>query len=112
MENRKQSSDSSKQAQQDGDIYELRLYVVCNNKKSQLAFEKLKEICSKYLAGRCHIEVIDLIKNPSIARKDQIIAIPTLMRKNYSGKRIVGDLSKPEKVLQALELSTSNLVSL
>lgn len=112
MEDTEQLSDLSKQTQQDGDIYELRLYVICNNKKSQLAFENLKEICHKYLAGRCHIEVIDLIKNPSITRMDQIIAIPTLMRKNYSGKRIVGDLSNAEKVLQALELSTSNLVSL
>ena len=105
-----QPSDSVKQAQYDEDIYELRLYVVGNNRKSQLAFENLKEICYKYLAGKCHIEVIDLTKNPALARKDQIIAIPTLMRKNYPGKRIVGDLSNQERVLEILELRISNLM--
>ena len=105
-----QPSDSAKQAQHDEDIYELRLYVVGNNRKSQLAFENLKEICHKYLAGKCHIEVIDLTKNPGLARKDQIIAIPTLMRKNYPGKRIVGDLSNQKKVLEFLDLRISNLM--
>ena len=92
-----QPSDSAKQAQHDEDIYELRLYVVGNNRKSQMAFENLKEICFKYLTGKCHIEVIDLTKDPGLAKVDQIIAIPTLMRKNYPGKRIVGDLSNQEK---------------
>ena len=105
MEDTEQPSDSAKQAQHDEDIYELRLYVVGNNRKSQLAFENLKEICFKYLAGKCHIEVIDLTKNPGLAREDQIIAIPTLMRKNYPGKRIVGDLSNQEKVLEFLEFA-------
>ena len=110
MEDTEQPSDSAKQAQHDEDIYELRLYVVGNNRKSQLAFENLKEICYKYLAGKCHIEVIDLTKNPGLAREDQIIAIPTLMRKNYPGKRIIGDLSNQEKVLEFLDLRISNLM--
>jgi circadian clock protein KaiB len=105
-----QPNDSDKQAQYEEDIYELRLYVVGNNRKSQLAFENLKEICHKYLAGKCHIEVIDLTKNPAFARENQIIAIPTLMRKNYPGRRIVGDLSSQEKVLEFLELRISNLI--
>jgi len=110
MEDTEQPSDSSKQAQQDEDIYELRLYVAGNNRKSQLAFENLKEICYKYLAGKCYIEVIDLTKNPSLAREDQILAIPTLMRKNYPEKRIIGDLSNQEKVLEFLNLRISDLI--
>jgi|GEM_PF-585508 len=110
MEDTEQPSDSAKQAQYYEDIYELRLYVVGNNRKSQLAFENLKEICCKYLAGKCHIDVIDLTKNPSLAREDQILAIPTLMRKNYSGKRIVGDLSNQEKVLEFLNLHIPNIM--
>jgi len=109
MENTEQPNDAVKQTQHDEDIYELRLYVVGNNRKSQLAFENLKEICFKYLAGKCHIEVIDLTKDPSRAREDQILAIPTLMRKNYPGKRIVGDLSNQEKVLEFLNLRISDL---
>jgi circadian clock protein KaiB len=102
-------SDSVKQAQYDEDIYELRLYVVGNNRKSQLAFDNLKEICYKYLAGRCHIEVIDLTQNPALARENQIIAIPTLVRKNYP-RKIIGDLSNQERVLEVLELRISNLI--
>lgn len=110
MEDIEQPSDTARQAQHDEDIYELRLYVVGNNRKSQLAFENLKEICFKYLARKCHIEVIDLTKDPGLAKEDQIIAIPTLMRKNYPRRRIVGDLSNQEKVLEFLELRISDLV--
>jgi circadian clock protein KaiB len=110
MEQTEQPSDSARKAQHDEDIYELRLYVVGDNRKSQQAFENLKEICYKYLAGKCHIEVIDLTKNPDLARKDQIIAIPTLVRKNYPGRRIVGDLSNPEKVLEVLDFRASSLM--
>ena len=102
-------SDSVKQAHNNEDFYELRLYVIGNNRKSQLALENLNTICYKYLAGRCHIEVIDLTKNPSIARKDQIIAIPTLVRKNYP-RKIIGDLSNQERVLEILDLRISNFI--
>jgi circadian clock protein KaiB len=101
--------DSVEQVQHDEDIYELRLYVIGNNRKSQLAYDNLKAICYKYLTGRCHIEVIDLTKNPDLARKDQIIAIPTLMRKNYP-RKIIGDLSNQERVMEMLELRISNLM--
>ncbi len=111
MENPEQPSDSAKHAQHHEEIYELRLYVVGDNKKSHLVFENLKEICNKYLGGKCRIEVIDLTKNPSFAKEDQIVAIPTLIRKNYSGKKIVGDLSNPERILEFLGLRTSNLMS-
>lgn len=87
----------------------MKLYVVGNNIKSQLAFENLKKICSEYLEGKCHIKVIDLTENPSLARKDHIIAIPTLIKKNYPRRKIIGDLSNPEKVLEILGLSISSL---
>ncbi|MGB9927417.1 MAG: circadian clock KaiB family protein [Methanosarcina sp.] len=109
MENIEESSSSAGKAQYDKDIYELKLYVVGNNKKSQLAFNNLKEICHKFLAGRCHIEVIDLKENPGLARVDQIIAIPTLIRKNYPG-RIIGDLSNHEGVLRMLDVHIPKLM--
>ena len=110
MEDKEEPNDSARQAQHDENIYELKLYVVGNNRKSQLAFENLKKICYKYLVGKCHIEVIDLTKNPDLARKEQIIAIPTLLRKNYSGRRNLGDLSNQEKVLEFLDLRISDFM--
>jgi circadian clock protein KaiB len=104
-----QPDNSADQAQHGEDVYELKLYVVGNSRKSQLAFENLKKVCRKYLAGKCHIEVIDLTKNPSLAIKDQIIAIPTLIMKNYTGKRIVGDFSNLEKVLELFDLQSSTI---
>lgn len=109
MENTEQSN-SNKQAYEDEIIYELRLYVVGNNIKSQLVLDNLKKVCYEYLKGKCHIEIIDLAENPSLARKDQIIAIPTLVRKNYPNRKIIGDLSNPEKVLEILGLSISNFM--
>ncbi len=106
----KQTKDSTKQVKHDKNLYELILYVVGNNNKSQLAFDNLKEVCYKYLAEKCHIVVIDLAKNPNLARLNQIIAIPTLVRKNYPGKRIVGDLSNQEKVLEFLDIRINNLM--
>lgn len=103
-------NDSAKKVQNDEDVYELKLYVVGNQRKSQMAFENLKEICFKYLAGKCHIEVIDLTKNPALARENQIVAIPTLMRKN-NHRRIIGDLSNQERVLEFLDLRISNLMN-
>jgi circadian clock protein KaiB len=108
----KQTKDSVRQIEHDENLYKLRLYVVGNNKKSQLAFDNLKEICNKYLAQKCHIEVIDLTKNPDFARQDQIIAIPTLVRKNYPGKKIIGDLSNQERVLEFLNLRIDNPISI
>jgi circadian clock protein KaiB len=110
MENTEQPGDLARQTRHDEDIYELKLYVVGNNRRSQLAFENLKAICYKYFAGKCHIEVIDLTKNPGLAKTDQIVAIPALMRKNYPEKRIVGDLSNQEKVLEFLDLRISDLM--
>ena len=86
------------------------LYVVGNNKKIQLAFDNLKEVCYKYLAEKCYIMVIDLAKNPNLARVNQIIAIPTLVRKDYPEERIIGDLANQEKVLEFLDIRINNLM--
>ena len=70
----------------------------------------MKKICDKYLSKKCSIEVIDLTKNPSFAITDQIVAIPTLVRKNYHGKRIIGDLSNQDRVLEFLDLSLEHIM--
>ncbi len=87
------------------DIYELRLYVAGQTPKSIVALENLKKICEKYLSGKYRIEVIDLIKNPQLARGDQIFAIPTLVRKLPPPiRKIIGDLSNTERVLVGLDI--------
>ena len=69
------------------------------------AFENLKKICEEHLAGQYHIEVIDLLEHPQLARGDQIIALPTLVRKlPVPIRKIIGDLSNTERVLVGLDL--------
>ena len=85
--------------------WELRLYVAGQTPKSLAAFANLKKICEEHLAGEYHIEVIDLLKNPQLASGDQILAIPTLVRKLPEPiKKIIGDLSNTERVLVGLDL--------
>lgn len=85
--------------------FELRLYVAGQTPKSIAAIANLKRICEENLKGRYSIEVIDLMQNPHLARRDQIIAIPTLVRKLPEPiKKIIGDLSDEEKVLVGLEI--------
>ncbi|MGE5464736.1 MAG: circadian clock protein KaiB [Syntrophothermus sp.] len=85
--------------------WELRLYVAGQTPKSLAAFSNLKKICEDHLAGEYHIEVIDLLKNPQLASGDQILAIPTLVRKLPEPiKKIIGDLSNTERVLVGLDL--------
>ena len=87
------------------ETWELRLYVAGKSHKSLLAIANLERICQESLDGRYRIEVIDLIEHPQIARKDQIIAVPTLVKKlPLPLKQIIGDLSNEEKVLFGLEL--------
>lgn len=83
----------------------LRLYVAGQTPKSLLAFANLKKICEEHLAGQYQIEVIDLLVNPHLAAGDQILAIPTLVRKLPPPMRkIIGDLSNTERVLIGLDL--------
>ncbi len=85
--------------------WELRLYVAGQTPNSLKAFENLKRICEEHLAGQYRIEVIDLIENPTLARGDQILAVPTLVRKLPEPvKKIIGDLSNTERVLVGLDL--------
>jgi circadian clock protein KaiB len=83
----------------------LRLYVAGQTPKSIAAFRNLKMICEQYLAGQYRIEVIDLLENPLLAAGDQILAIPTLVRRLPPPmKRIIGDLSNTARVLVGLDL--------
>jgi circadian clock protein KaiB len=87
------------------DNYNLRLYVAGQTPKSIAAIANLKKICEKYLSGGYNIEVIDLMKNPALAQRHQIVAIPTLIRQLPEPlKRIIGDLSNLEKVLVGLDI--------
>ena len=85
--------------------YKLILYVAGATPKSLEAFANLKKICEEYLKGQYSIDVVDLIKNPKLAKGDQIVAIPTLVRKLPQPlKKIIGDLSNKEKVLVGLNI--------
>ena len=87
------------------ETYSLRLYVAGQTPKSIAAFANLKKLCEEYLAGRYQIEVIDLVENPQLAAGDQILALPTLVRKLPSPlKRIIGNLSDKEKFLVGMDL--------
>lgn len=87
------------------DIFKLCLYVAGKTPKSMGAFVNLKKICEEHLAGRYQIEVIDLLKNPHLSCNDNILAIPTLVRKLPEPvRKIIGDLSDTEHVLIGLDL--------
>jgi circadian clock protein KaiB len=85
--------------------WELRLYVAGQTPKSLAALANLKRICEEHLCGQYRIEVIDLMQNPQLAREDQILAIPTLVRKLPEPlRKIIGDLSNKERVLLGLDV--------
>jgi circadian clock protein KaiB len=87
------------------DFWQLRLYVAGQTPKSITAFANLKKICEEHLAGKYHIEVVDLLQNPGLARGDQILAVPTLVRRLPEPiRKIIGDLSNTERVLVGLDL--------
>jgi len=85
--------------------WELRLYVAGQTPKCLKAFANLRKLCEEYLPGQYRIEVIDLMENPQLAAGDQILAIPTLVRRLPEPvKKIIGDLSNTERVLVGLDL--------
>jgi circadian clock protein KaiB len=89
----------------DADHYNLRLYVAGQTTKSMTAIKNLERVCETHLAGRYKIEVIDLVQHPRLAAGDQILAIPTLVRRLPAPlKRVIGDLSNTEKVLVGLDI--------
>jgi len=87
------------------EVWILRLYVAGQTPKSISAFANLKQICEEHLAGIYRIEVIDLLKNPTLAKGDQILAIPTLVRQLPPPvKKLIGDLANTERVLVGLDI--------
>jgi circadian clock protein KaiB len=86
-------------------VWQLRLYVAGESPKSLHALMNLKTICEEHLAGRYEIDVVDLVEDPSLARTDDILAIPTLVRcAPPPQRRIIGDLSNAERVISRLQL--------
>src|SRR5262245_11740591 len=91
-----------------GQIWKLRLYVAGQTSRSLSAIRNLESICKEHIGEHYHIEVIDLVKNPRLARDDQILAIPTLIRKiPVPARKIIGDLSNVQRVLVGLDLRRS-----
>lgn len=98
-------SDESSTSDTDGSFVELRLYVAGQSSKCMRAIENLAIVCHEHLAGRYQVEVIDLLENPALARGDEIIAVPTLIRRlPVPIRRIIGDLSDTDKVLVGLQI--------
>ncbi|HEY7156426.1 MAG TPA: circadian clock KaiB family protein [Gemmataceae bacterium] len=95
----------TKAAEVDPDVWDLRLYVAGKTAKSVAAFDNLKRLCEEHLAGKYRIEVVDLLVHPHLAKGDQIVAIPTLVRKLPQPiRKIIGDLSNVERTLVGLQL--------
>jgi circadian clock protein KaiB len=87
------------------EIWELRLYVIGRSPKCVRAIENLQVACEQHLAGRYRIEIVDLLENPRLAADDQILAVPTLVRKLPQPiRKIVGDLSNTDRLLVGLQL--------
>jgi circadian clock protein KaiB len=87
------------------EYWSLRLYIAGQSPRSIQAFRNLKELCETHLAGRYEIEIVDLLENPRLARGDQIVAVPTLVRKLPEPvRKVIGDLSNTDRVLVILDL--------
>ena len=85
--------------------YRLRLYLAGQSPRSLAALDNLRRLCDTYLRGRCRVDVVDLLKHPGRAQRDQIIALPTLVRQSpRPQRRVVGDISDFHRVLAELEL--------
>lgn len=103
------STETMAQGTPDPNFYDLRLYVAGQTPKSVAALANLKRFCEEHLAGKYKIEVVDLVENPKLARSDQILAIPTLVRRLPEPiRKIIGDLSSSERVLVGLEIRSHN----
>ncbi len=92
------------------EVWKLRLYIAGLTPRAVTAISNLRQICDEHLAGRYVVEVIDLHKNPQLAQGDQVLAVPTLVRRLPPPlKRIIGDLSNAERVLVGLDLKPGEL---
>jgi circadian clock protein KaiB len=97
-------------AANDPGLWQLRLYVAGKTAKSVAAFENLQRLCEEHLAGKYTIEVVDLLVNPQLAKGDQIVAIPTLVRKLPEPiRKVIGDLSNMERTLVGLQLRPAKM---
>ena len=102
---RAKTVDGSRSAEPVDNILELRLYVAGQTPKSLAALANLKRICEEHLKDKYRIEVVDLVKHPQLAQGDQILAIPTLVRRVPQPlRKIIGDLSNTERVLVGLDI--------
>jgi circadian clock protein KaiB len=94
------------------EAWNLRLYIAGETSRSLAALTNLQKICDKYLPGQYRVEVVDLLTNPQLAMGDQIVAVPTLVRRLPPPlKRIIGDLSNSEQVLVGLDLRPGKVSS-
>ena len=99
------STKRKRKVSNENDSWELRLYVAGQSPKSLAALTNLRRVCEEYLEGKYHIEVIDLLVDPKLAAGDQIVAVPTLVRKLPEPvRKIIGDLSNTDRVLVGLQL--------
>jgi len=98
-------ADAAARVKPASDVWALRLYVAGKTARSVAAFENLTRLCEEYLPGQYKIEVVDLLVHPKLARGDQIVAIPTLVRKLPEPiRKVIGDLSNVERTLVGLQL--------
>jgi circadian clock protein KaiB len=106
--NEKKDASGATAGEGEAEKFQLRLYVAGQTPKSLRAFANLKRLCEEHLQERYSIEVIDLVENPHLAKGDQILAIPTLVRKLPQPlRKIIGDLSNTERVLVGLDLRST-----
>ena len=90
----------------DGERWDLRLYVAGQGPSSLRAVANLHAVCERHLAGRYHVEVVDLVDDPARARLDDVIAVPTVVRRSPAPvRKVIGDLSRTEEVLRGLQLA-------
>jgi circadian clock protein KaiB len=105
MTNRPKTTSAQEMPKEPAEVWNLRLYVAGQTPRSLAAFANLKHLCEDYLQGRYTIEVIDLVATPRLAKDDQILAIPTLVRRLPEPvRKIIGDLSNTDRVLVGLDL--------
>jgi circadian clock protein KaiB len=101
---------SGRASDTDPDLWDLRLYVAGKTAKSIAALENLQRLCDEHLAGKYRIEIVDLLIHPHLAKGDQILAIPTLVRKlPHPIRKVIGDLSNVERTLVGLQLRPAQL---
>lgn len=101
----KAAENGKRQRKAPADFWRLRLYIAGETSRSLAALENLQKICDQHLTGKYQVEVVDLLKNPQLAEGDQILAVPTLVRRLPPPlKKIIGDLSDTQRVLVGLDL--------